>query len=129
MKIANSTLLIAGANPGIGAALVEEALRRGAARIRAGTRGPLRHCRARVTPIALDVTSETDIARGPRDPGAPRGRDAGTEATNSSPSPGGSNNFVRPAASRRAVTTSERPGDGTDRSVGVRRFRQLRRRI
>lgn len=63
MKIANKTILITGANRGIGEALVTEALRRGAARIYAGTRGPLRHPEGRVTPIALDVTDETQIRR------------------------------------------------------------------
>jgi len=55
MKIANRTILITGASRGIGEALVNEALRRGAGKIYAGTRGPLRHPDARVTPIALDV--------------------------------------------------------------------------
>ena len=67
MKIANRTLLITGANRGIGAALVDEGLRRGAAKIYAGTRGPLRHADGRVTRIALDVTNEADIARAARE--------------------------------------------------------------
>ena len=46
-----------GANRGIGQALVEEALRRGAKRVYAGTRQPLAHPDGRVTPLALDVTS------------------------------------------------------------------------
>jgi NAD(P)-dependent dehydrogenase (short-subunit alcohol dehydrogenase family) len=41
--------------------LVEEALRRGAKRVYAGTRGPLVHSDARVTPIALDVTEAAQI--------------------------------------------------------------------
>jgi NAD(P)-dependent dehydrogenase (short-subunit alcohol dehydrogenase family) len=42
MNIENKTILIAGANRGIGRALVQEALRRGAKRVFAGTRQPPR---------------------------------------------------------------------------------------
>jgi NAD(P)-dependent dehydrogenase (short-subunit alcohol dehydrogenase family) len=61
MKIANKTVLITGANRGIGQALVEEALRRGARRVYAGTRQPMTHSDRRVTPLALDVTNATQI--------------------------------------------------------------------
>jgi len=61
MKIANKTILITGANRGIGAALVEEALRRGAKRVYAGTRKPLVHSDRRVTPLTLDVTNAEQI--------------------------------------------------------------------
>jgi NAD(P)-dependent dehydrogenase (short-subunit alcohol dehydrogenase family) len=61
MRIANSTVLVTGANRGIGQALVTEALSRGAERVYAGTRQPLVHPDARVTPLTLDVTSAAQI--------------------------------------------------------------------
>jgi NAD(P)-dependent dehydrogenase (short-subunit alcohol dehydrogenase family) len=48
---------VTGANRGIGQALVEEALRRGAKQVYAGTRQPLAHPDRRVTPLTLDVTN------------------------------------------------------------------------
>jgi NAD(P)-dependent dehydrogenase (short-subunit alcohol dehydrogenase family) len=57
MTIADRTVLVTGANRGIGQAVVEEALRRGAKRVYAGTRQPLAHSDERVTPLTLDVTS------------------------------------------------------------------------
>jgi NAD(P)-dependent dehydrogenase (short-subunit alcohol dehydrogenase family) len=56
MTIADKAVLVTGANRGIGQALVEEALRRGAKRVYAATRQPLTHSDGRVTPLTLDVT-------------------------------------------------------------------------
>src|SRR5271170_7464633 len=61
MTIAESSVLVTGANRGIGQALVEEALRRGAKRVYAGTRQPLEHSDERVTPLTLDVTDAAQI--------------------------------------------------------------------
>ena len=61
MKITDSTILVTGANRGLGRALVGEALRRGARRIYAGARQPFVHADRRVTPLMLDVTDAAQI--------------------------------------------------------------------
>jgi NAD(P)-dependent dehydrogenase (short-subunit alcohol dehydrogenase family) len=61
MNIAGKTILVTGANRGLGRALVDEALRRGAKRVYAGTRQPLAHLDGRVTPVTLDVTNDGQI--------------------------------------------------------------------
>lgn len=59
--IANRSVLVTGANRGIGRALVDEALRRGASRVYAGTRQPLAYTDERVRALALDVTDPEHI--------------------------------------------------------------------
>ncbi len=62
MRVQNKTVLITGVSRGIGRALVNEALRRGAKGIYAGTRGAaLGTADERVTPLALDVTDASQI--------------------------------------------------------------------
>jgi NAD(P)-dependent dehydrogenase (short-subunit alcohol dehydrogenase family) len=61
MNIAKKTVLITGANRGIGRALVEEALRRGAQKVYAGTRSPIEHSDKRVASLTLDVTNAQQI--------------------------------------------------------------------
>ena len=61
MTIEGTTVLITGANRGIGRALVEEALSRRAKRVYAGSRQPITHPDERVTPVVLDVTDTDQI--------------------------------------------------------------------
>jgi NAD(P)-dependent dehydrogenase (short-subunit alcohol dehydrogenase family) len=61
MKVADKVVLVTGANRGLGRALVEDALRRGAKRVYAGTRQPFAHVDGRVTPVTLDVTNAAQI--------------------------------------------------------------------
>lgn len=61
MKIEGRAVLVTGANRGIGRAVVEEVLRRGAKRVFAGTRQPFAHPDRRVTPLTLDVTDAAQI--------------------------------------------------------------------
>lgn len=61
MTIEGKAILVTGANRGIGRALVEEALSRGAKRVYAGTRRPFTHPDERVTPVILDVTNTAQI--------------------------------------------------------------------
>ena len=61
MKIADSTVLVTGANRGLGKTLVEEALRRDAKQVYAGARQSFAHADMRITPLTLDVTSSAQI--------------------------------------------------------------------
>jgi len=61
MTITDSTVLVTGANRGIGQALVEEALRRDAKRVYAAARRPVAHPDGRVTPVTLDVTNAAQV--------------------------------------------------------------------
>lgn len=59
--LAGKSVLVTGANRGIGRAFVEEALRRGATRVYAGTRDATAFPDERVVPVALDVTDAAQI--------------------------------------------------------------------
>ena len=63
VTIADRAVLVTGSNRGIGRALVEEALNRGAKQVYAGTRTPWAHPDGRVTPLTLDVTNAAQIQR------------------------------------------------------------------
>ncbi len=61
MIIEGKSVLVTGANRGIGQALVEEALRRGAGRVYAAARHPVAHSDARVTPLTVDVSDPAQV--------------------------------------------------------------------
>ena len=67
-KIDNSIALVTGANRGIGKAIVEELLARGASKVYAGVRNPdstqplVAQYGSRVVPLTLDVTNRDDVA-------------------------------------------------------------------
>src|SRR6516165_11311790 len=61
LAIADKTVLVTGANRGLGRALVDEALRRGAKRVYAASRRPMVVPDERVTRLILDVTDAAQI--------------------------------------------------------------------
>jgi NAD(P)-dependent dehydrogenase (short-subunit alcohol dehydrogenase family) len=61
LAIAGKTVLVTGANRGLGRALVDEALRRGVKRVYAASRQPMAVADGRVTPLILDVTDAAQI--------------------------------------------------------------------
>ena len=61
MTMHGKTVLVTGANRGIGRALIGEAVARGAARVYAGARQPMTDSDDRVTRLALDVTNPAQI--------------------------------------------------------------------
>lgn len=61
LAIAGKTVLVTGANRGLGRALVDEALRRGAKRVYAASRQPMVVPDDRVVPLMLDVTDQAQI--------------------------------------------------------------------
>jgi NAD(P)-dependent dehydrogenase (short-subunit alcohol dehydrogenase family) len=69
-QITGQAVLVTGGNRGIGRALVEEALRRGAHRVYASARGTWTHSDERVTPLAFDVTDPAAIRAAARGVGA-----------------------------------------------------------
>jgi len=62
MKIAQATVLVTGANRGIGLAFTRELLARGARKVYAGARNPASVTQPGVEAIRLDVTSPEDVA-------------------------------------------------------------------
>ena len=61
LTLTDRAVLVSRANRGIGKALVQEALRRGAKRVYAGTRQTLTTLDDRVVPVTLDVTNMARI--------------------------------------------------------------------
>jgi len=67
VAIAGKTLLVTGANRGLGRALVQEALNRGARRVYAASRQPVVVADRRVTPLIMDVTDAAQIQKAVED--------------------------------------------------------------
>jgi NAD(P)-dependent dehydrogenase (short-subunit alcohol dehydrogenase family) len=61
MTIEDKTVLVTGANRGLGKALADEALARGAKHVYACTRQPLAHPDGRLTPLRVDVTDPAQV--------------------------------------------------------------------
>lgn len=69
MQLANATVLITGANRGLGLAFAREAIARGARKVYAAARDPSTVTLPGVTAIKLDVTKPEDVAAAARDLG------------------------------------------------------------
>ena len=63
ITVEGRSVLVTGANRGLGQALVNAALARGAGRVYAGTRRPLPHPDERVTTLSLDITDPAQVAQ------------------------------------------------------------------
>jgi NAD(P)-dependent dehydrogenase (short-subunit alcohol dehydrogenase family) len=66
MKIQDATILVTGANRGLGLAFARAALERGARKIYAGARAPGQVKLPGVTPVQLDVLDEESVAAAAR---------------------------------------------------------------
>ena len=66
MQVSNATVLITGANRGLGLAFAREALARGARKVYAAARDPSTVTLPGVVPVRLDVTQPDDIAAAAR---------------------------------------------------------------
>jgi NAD(P)-dependent dehydrogenase (short-subunit alcohol dehydrogenase family) len=62
MKIENSTVLVTGANRGLGLVFTRELLARGARKVYAGARNPATITQSGVQPLRLDVTNLDEVA-------------------------------------------------------------------
>jgi NAD(P)-dependent dehydrogenase (short-subunit alcohol dehydrogenase family) len=62
VKLADSVVVVTGANGGLGTEFVRQALTRGAGRVYATARAPRPWDDARIVPLALDVTSAASVA-------------------------------------------------------------------
>ena len=67
--VSESVVLVTGANGGLGAEFVRQAIRRGAAKVYAATRRPHEWEDERVVPLRLDVTSPESVAAAARSAG------------------------------------------------------------
>lgn len=65
-RVAGSVVLVTGANGGLGAQFVEQALSRGARKVYATARTPRRWADPRIVPLALDITDPTSVATAAR---------------------------------------------------------------
>ena len=69
MKLDNATILVTGANRGLGLEFARQALARGARKVYAGARDPAGVTLAGVTPVRLDVTDAHSVAAAAREMG------------------------------------------------------------